>query len=316
MRRRKLVMRRLFSLLVLAMASVLTATAAKNVWKAKHVLLIGIDGWGAYSVPKAHDIPNIRGLMDSGCYTLKKRCVLKSESAVNWASMFNGAPTEIHGYTNWNSRVPEIPSMVTNRNGIFPTIFSILREQCPKAVTGCIAEWDGIKYLVDSLAIDYVDVASNYEKDSMQLCRMAVKYIKEKKPTFFAVCYDQVDHVGHAIGHDTPAYYDVLARVDKQVGLLVQALKDAGIYDDTIIIVTADHGGIGTSHGGQTLLEMEVPFIISGKNVRQGQEITDVVIQYDTAATIADIFGLKCPQAWRGVPIESVFKWKYGTCKR
>ena len=53
-------MRRLFSLLVLAMASVLTATAAKNVWKAKHVLLIGIDGWGAYLLPAKSGKPMTR----------------------------------------------------------------------------------------------------------------------------------------------------------------------------------------------------------------------------------------------------------------
>lgn len=32
-------------------------------WEAKHVVLIAIDGWGAYSVPQA-DIPNIRKLME------------------------------------------------------------------------------------------------------------------------------------------------------------------------------------------------------------------------------------------------------------
>ena len=89
----------------------------------------------------------------------------------------------------------------------------------------------------------------------------------------------------------------------------MQALKDAGIYDNTIIIVTADHGGIGRSHGGQTLMEMEIPFIICGKNVKKGQVITDTMIQYDTAATIAEIFGLKRPQCWRGLPIYSVFKY-------
>ena len=37
-----------------------TAASAAGAWKAKHVIVIGIDGWGSYSVPKAHDIPNIR----------------------------------------------------------------------------------------------------------------------------------------------------------------------------------------------------------------------------------------------------------------
>ncbi|ETD16477.1 MULTISPECIES: alkaline phosphatase [Prevotellaceae] len=296
----------LLAVLLLTVFGLTQANAKK--WKAKHVILIGIDGWGAYSVPKAHNIPNIRSLMQNGCYTLKKRCDLPSESAVNWSAMFNGACTEMHGYTNWNSRVPEIPSMCTNAHGIYPTIYSVIREQIPNAETGNIAEWDGIKYLIDSLAINYVDVASNYEKDDEQLCRMAEQYIKKSKPTFLAVCFDQVDHVGHAIGHDTPAYYDVLAKLDKQVGRIIQALKDAGIYDDTIVMMTSDHGGIGKGHGGKTLQEMEIPFIICGKNVKKGMVIKDVMMQFDTAATIAEVFNLKRPQAWRGLPIYSVFE--------
>lgn len=43
-------------------------------WKAEHVFVIGLDGWGAYSVEKA-DMPNVKALMDAGCYTLKKRSV-------------------------------------------------------------------------------------------------------------------------------------------------------------------------------------------------------------------------------------------------
>ena len=144
--------------------------------KAKHVILIGIDGWGAYSVPKAQ-IPAIRSLMDTGCYTLKKRSVLPSSSAINWASMFNGAGTEIHGYTEWGSRTPEIPSMTVNAHGIFPTIYSLLQEQRPKAETGCMYEWDGIKYLVDTLAISHHAQAFNYEKEPDELCRMAEAYI-------------------------------------------------------------------------------------------------------------------------------------------
>lgn len=290
------------------MVVVAMVAQAKSPWKAKHVILIGIDGWGGYSVAKAHDIPNLQSLMTNGAWTAKTRSVLPSSSAINWASMFNGAPTEIHGYTQWGSRKPEIPSAVVNSRGIFPSVFTLLREKYPKIETGCIAEWDGIKYLVDSLTISYVDVANNYEKDSEQLCRMAESYIKEKKPAFAAICFDQLDHVGHGIGHDTPEYYDVLVRIDKYVGRILQAVKDADIYDETIFIVTADHGGKGKGHGGKTLLEMEHPFIICGKSIKQGMQITDVMMQYDTAATIAEIFGLQRPQAWRGVPIYSVFK--------
>ena len=43
---------------------------AKGKDKAKHVVFIGLDGWGAYSLPKA-DMPNVKKLMEDGAYTLK-----------------------------------------------------------------------------------------------------------------------------------------------------------------------------------------------------------------------------------------------------
>lgn len=295
--------------LLLGMFFLLASNVMASNWKAGHVVMIAFDGWGAYSVPKA-EIPNIRQLMSEGCYTLKKRSVLPSSSAINWASMFNGAGTEIHGYTEWNSQTPEIPSRMVNKHGVFPTIYSLLDEQCPLAETGCLAEWEGIKYLIDSLAVDYWGLSVNYEEQPQRLCEMAEEYIKSKKPIFVSICFDQLDHVGHADGHDTPSYYNKLNELDAYVGRIIKVLKEIGIYDDTVIIVTADHGGINKGHGGKTLQEMEVPFIISGKNIRSGGEFKESMMQFDTAATIAYALGLKQPQVWIGRPMVQVFENK------
>ena len=85
---------RFFLLIVCAFLCVNVASAAK--WKAKHVVLIGLDGWGAYSVEKA-EMPTVKKLMADGSYTLKKRSVLPSSSAVNWASMFMGQDRRFTG---------------------------------------------------------------------------------------------------------------------------------------------------------------------------------------------------------------------------
>lgn len=62
--------RKLFFILsCLIFTAVFPCQATK--WKAQHVVMIGIDGWGAYSVPKA-SIPHIKEVMQKGCYTLKK----------------------------------------------------------------------------------------------------------------------------------------------------------------------------------------------------------------------------------------------------
>ena len=148
------------------------------------------------------DMPNVKKLMEDGAYTLKKRSALPSSSAINWASMFMGAGPELHGYTEWGSKTPELPSRVLNKNGIFPTIFQLLRDARPKAEIGCLYEWNGIKYLVDTLSLSYHYHVADYNKTPKELGNMASAYIKEKHPTLVAISYDSPDHTGHTEGHD------------------------------------------------------------------------------------------------------------------
>ena len=289
----------------------------KPVAKAKHVIMIGIDGWAATHFDEA-PMPTVKEtLMAQGSYSLKKRSVLPSASAINWASTFMGAGTESHGYTKWNSQVPEIPSSFTNNHGIFPTIYSILKEQKPESKTAALFDWDGIKYVLDTLAVDDVMLRlhGGYGKeygegfgDPFDYTKEAVNYIKEQKPTFFTVYFGGLDEVGHSFGWYTDKYYAFENILDQCIAQLIEATKEAGIYDDTIFVLTADHGGIDKGHGGMTLEEMLSPFIIYGKGIRKGYEITDALMIYDVPATIAYVLGLETPQAWVGRPVLSAFE--------
>ncbi len=298
----------LLLLFIFSLAGCGSGTGEDNTpaWKAQHVVFIGLDGWGSYSVEKA-DMPNVKQLMKEGSYTLQKRTVLPSSSAVNWASMFMGAGPELHGYTTWGSQTPDLPSRELNRNGMFPNIFNMLREKYPEAEIGAIYEWDGIKYLVDTLSLNYYRNVPNDNKLNTELTRFAVKYVKEKKPTLAAFIYDSPDDVGHADGHDTPGYYAKLKELDDQIGEIINAMKEIGMYDNSVIIVTSDHSGIDKGHGGITMMEMETPFIIAGKGIQQGGEFQESMMQFDVAPTIADIFHLGPPQVWVGRSMKQVF---------
>ena len=222
--------------------------------------------------------------------------------------MFMGAGPELHGYTEWYSKTPELPSREVNKNGIFPTVFSLLHESDPKAEIGCIYEWETIRCLVDTFALNYDKHVSEAESNPAAAAQYAADYIKKAHPNLLAVIIDNPDHVGHATGHDTPEYYAVLKELDKYVGQIVNAVKEAGMLDETIFIVTADHGGINKGHGGKTMEEMETAFIISGKNIKKGHEITESMMQFDVASTIAHIFKLEQPQVWIGQPVLSAFE--------
>lgn len=274
---------------------------------AGHVVFIGLDGWGSYSLPQA-DMPNVKALMENGCHTLEKRTVLPSSSAPNWASMFMGAGPELHGFTTWGSQSPDMPSRVVGANGIFPTVFTLCRESFPGSETGVLYEWDGIKYVVDTLSLSMHAHLPASADSPDALCSAAEKYLIDKKPMLAAICFDEPDHAGHAFGHDTPEYYAKLHELDGYIGRIVKAVEEAGIADDTIFIVTSDHGGIGYGHGGISMEEMETPLIVCGKGVRKGCRIEESVMQYDVASTIAYILGMNSqPQVWLGRPLTSLF---------
>jgi predicted AlkP superfamily pyrophosphatase or phosphodiesterase len=268
----------------------------------QHVILIGMDGLGAYSIQKA-DNPNMKQLMKNGAWSLEARSVLPSSSAVNWASMTMGAGPELHGYTEWGSRKPELPSRVLDQYGLFPSIFTLLREQKPNAETGVIYSWEGIGYLFPKAAVN----KDEHCRNDTATTESAIAYMKAKKPAFLFIHFDQPDGVGHGLGHNIPAYYEQVKRNDELLGRLLQGIKDAGMWESSIIILSSDHGGINKGHGGKTMQEMQIPWIICGKGVQNGKEIKESIVTYDTAATIAWIFGLRTPQVWTGRPVKTAF---------
>lgn len=296
-------MKRNRTLLVLAATVLVTITQAQPE-KVKHVVLIGCDGFGAYALPQA-DMPNLKRMMNEGAWSLKARSVLPSSSAVNWASMIMGAGPTMHGYTEWNSAVPEIPSADIGQYGLFPTIFSLLKEQQPNAVSALIYSWKGINPLVEKEATTIrVSSRDNDDLGTEKACDI----IKKQKPVLTFIHLDQPDGVGHNIGHRTPAYYEELKRVDARIGKIVQAVQNAGIAEEAVILVTADHGGKDKGHGGKSLDEVQIPWIAYGKGVQKGHEIKNTIITYDTAATIAKLLGLTMPQSWRGKAVDEAFR--------
>ncbi len=271
----------------------------------KHVIVIGVDGLSPNGIVNA-DTPVLDTLMKNGAYTLNARGVLPTSSSSNWASMVSGAGPEQHGITSndWERDDRPYPPVVTGTEDIFPTIFGVVRKQRPDLEIGAIYHWSGFGRLIEKSALSF-DMNPETEHAT---AATAVRYIKNKKPGFLFVHFDHVDHAGHEFGHKTKAYYESVTVADSLIGSIIQATKAAGIFDETTFIVSADHGGIGYGHGGQSLDELEIPFIVYGKDVKKCNLIKESVYTYDNAATAAFMLGVKQPYAWIGKPIKSVFE--------
>jgi len=270
----------------------------------EHVVVVGCDGMGSIAFSGDHT-PTLSELMREGAYTLKARGVMPTSSSPNWASMIMGAGPEQHGITSndWETNKFTIAPIATGSGGMFPTIFGVLREQKSKIRIACIYDWDGFGRLLERSAPDILENV----KGSPSTAKRAVEVIKQEKPGFLFIHLDEVDHAGHKHGWKSPEYYAAVREVDGLIGEIVQALQQAGIYEKTILAMTADHGGTGTSHGGESMAELEIPLILRGPGVRR-TEIKTPVNTYDLAPTLAWIFGLKPPACWIGKPVLEAFE--------
>lgn len=270
----------------------------------QHVIVIGVDGMSPDGIRNA-DTPTMDYLVANGASTMQARAVLPTSSSSNWASMIMGADTEQHGITSngWERDSHVLPGVAYGEEDIFPTIFSVIDTQIPNAEIGSIYHWGGFGRLYEKSAVDY-DIHALSEAATANL---AASYLTGKKPTFTFIHLDHVDGAGHRAGHGTPEYYASVAWADSLIGMIVDATRQAGMHENMVLLVSSDHGGIGLGHGGETLAEVEIPFIVYGKGVKAGHAISHPVYTYDNAATVAFALGLQAPYAWIGRPVKSAF---------
>jgi len=119
-----------------------------------------------------------------------------------------------------------------------------------------------------------------------------------------------VDHAGHGYGWMSPEYIAVIEEVDVEIGKFVQKLKDQNLYDDTYFLLLSDHGGIAKGHGGVSMNEMQIPFGITGKKIKN-LGMTDAFFNSNrnTSRILAKIFGIKdLPKSWTGIAPTEMFK--------
>ena len=88
-------------------------------------------------------------------------------------------------------------------------------------------------------------------------------------------------------------YYQSCARIDQGLGKLIEILKEAGVYDKTMIVFTSDHG-MAFAGGKTTVYEpgLRVPFVVRNPyNEKRGFESEAMISHVDITPTLLDFAG-------------------------
>ena len=268
----------------------------------KLVIVVGLDGFAGVHFDKGR-LPNLKAMKKEGAWSLNSRSILPTSSSCNWHSFFTCCGFEQHGYNSWDTQVPARRPKAVNARGYTPDFVSEFRATRPEAKIDYVFEWIGMDFTADCAA---ATLATNVPYAAHATTDVVVKRILQEKPDFLYVHYDNPDAAGHRHGWGTPEYITGCEEVDACLGRIREAIKAAGIADETVLAVVSDHGGIGKRHGGTSEDEFRGIFFLSGKRVKAGMEMSSVNI-YDVGATVAALLGVTPPAVWIGRPCDGAF---------
>jgi predicted AlkP superfamily pyrophosphatase or phosphodiesterase len=260
----------------------------------EHVVLISIDGLRPDALEQANT-PTLDGLRARGAYHPASQAVLPSVTLVNHASMLGGMTPEKHGI-DWNEYDPDAGKI----NG--PTLFSLARDY--GYTTAMVVGKPKFDHLVVAGSVDNYIYAGFLDT---QVLNQALGVIEAGLPDILFVHLPDVDSAGHASGWMSANQLLTISQTDAIVGQLVATLAVRDYLDTTLLIVTSDHGGVGTAHGGDSPEEVRVPWLAVGPGVPAGVTLTDPIMMFDNAATVLQALNIPIPPQWDGRPVQAIF---------
>ena len=110
-------------------------------------------------------------------------------------------------------------------------------------------------------------------------------------------------------------YYGMITHMDEQIGRILEALKQTGQADNTLIIYAADNGLALGSHGllgKQSVFEhsMRVPLIFIGPGIPQGKSTQAFSYLLDVFPTLCDVIGIQRPADLEGESLRPLWEGK------
>ncbi|MGH1437666.1 MAG: alkaline phosphatase family protein [Lewinella sp.] len=240
----------------------------------KKVLIIGIDGVRSDALVAANT-PEIDGLIETAIYSPDALNDDITISGPGWSAILCGVWSEKHLVTGNN--------FSGNDYSTYPSFIQRAEDFDSNLHTVSFCHWGPIN---DNIVADAADFKLNFGSDQ-EVADQAANYLAVNDPDIVFLHFDDVDHAGHGSGFspDNPAYITAIETVDVLVGQVQDALENRATYEeeDWLILITTDHGGQGTSHGGTSFTEENVFVIASGKNIEP------IVIRRDSSYTSSPI---------------------------
>ncbi len=263
----------------------------------RRVVIISEDGMRPELIyQQQQKMPWHEQLYHNGSYSWKARTIRTASTLPSHASMLSGVDVNLHGLT-WNNWRP------TKGFIHVPTIFNAAEERGMK--TAAFVGKFKLRHILPAGSVGVFERPGYYCK---KVSDEAARYLEKEKPVLTFVHFSDPDEAGHSAGWMSESQKHAALASDACLGTIYRALDRAGMLEDTLVIVSADHGGHNHNHSGSLASDREIPWIASGPRVRKGYHIHGTVSTMDTAATALMALGIQPLTKLAGKPVSEIFQ--------
>ncbi len=262
---------------------------------ARHVIIISIDGLRPDALQQAQTV-SLKALWQGGAYSWEAQTVFPSITLPSHASMLSGVTILKHGII-WNDWEPDRGYIKV------PTVLSLI-HQAGLNTAGVVGKTK-LEHLAPPSSIDFFSIPPSRAREIGQT---AADYFKNHHPTVLFIHFPDPDGAGHSNGWMSAEQFEAIRDVDQHLNPLLTVLRESNLIDQTLIIISADHGGHARTHGTNQPEDMTIPWIASGSMIKQNHQIEAQIKTYDTAATVLYALGFPIPETWDGHPITEIFR--------
>lgn len=256
----------------------------------KRVILFGIDGlhWEA---PQRLKMPTINELIKQGTYIEQSYVIIPHHPTVGDYSKLNSC---------------SFPNPVLHQGTLFlsPENKMIQELFSPQQQTAFVVNTTAYNSVGRGFSILIMDDTLT----DVEVVDCAINILKTQAPVFMRVHLQRPGQRGYDISQSTPdkpyyrnifasnsPYVEAIEAADKQLGRFVTFLKESGMWDETVLIVTSDHGQ--SRIGWHPLFDEDswkTPLVFVGNGIAKGR-VLNYFEHTDLSPTIAGLLEKEWP---------------------
>ena len=231
--------------------------------------------------------PFVGELLANSRYTLTAQTVMPSMTLPCHMSLFHSVLPERHGILT-NTYTPQVRPI----NGICEVLHAA-GKKC-----GILYDWEQLRDLTRPNSLDFSYFTRFCYDNSMNvLTEETLRQLNANKLDFIFLYIGLPDIFGHDIGFESEEYRTGIGEMWNNIRQIAHAANE----NDYALIVTADHGGHGRTHGTDLPEDMTIPLVFHGnvfdnlsETKLQNANITDI------APTILQAMGVESDSDWNG----------------